>query len=675
MKSGFYMKLAASGMRKNRKLYTPYLLTGIMMSAVLYIISFLSRSKSLEDMPGHESLSMILSMGIIVIAVFALIFLFYTNSFLVKRRMKEYGLYNMLGMGKRNISRLILCETLITYLVTVAGGIVLGILLSKLGEMLVLNLVGGIVKDEFTIPAISIIGDIVCFAVIYLLVFLNSLRIVRKANAVELLKSENLDEKPPKSNWVLGIIGLILLGGAYYLAIAIKEPLEAIIFFMIAVVMVIIATYMLFIAGSVILCRLLQKDKDYYYNKKHFTSVGQMVFRMKRNGAGLASICILMTMVLVTISSTASLYIGKEACMQSRYPKDLNIRWMQYGYDADASATAAQFTSDVESTIARDNIKSQNNRHYTEYAITGYLDKSFVDISLNSESNLAFIDYNKICEVKIIDIADYNRMFGQNVQLAQGEAIIYAVRTDDYGDKFRVGDLTFKVKDVLKKGSIDLFGTSEAAVCSTIFVFTPNAVNVAEGLKSYTDVDGTPMICHCWYYEFDFVDEYTDSEMKVIESDLQQTMAKYDHWNLSCDSKQLKRSDFYGTFGGLLFLGGMLSLLFLVAAVLIIYYKQVSEGYEDKSRFEIMQKVGMTNEDIKKSIDSQMLTLFLAPIIMATIHLCFAFPFINKILMLFGLLDLKLLILVTAGCVLVFSLIYALAYKWTSNAYYKLVAL
>ncbi len=670
MKKGFYLSLALTGIKKNGKLYLPFLLTGIMMAVMFYIISYLSITEALDDMEGDETLKSIMSLGTFIIGIFALIFLFYTNSFLIRRRLKEYGLYNMLGMGKKNIFMLIFHEVLISFLITVPVGIGFGILLSRLSEMLLFNLVGGIVQYSFCIPMESIVLTLGTFSLTYLLILINSLRIARNSKAVDLIRSESVGEKPPKSNVFLAVSGAVILAGAYYLAVAIEQPIEALFFFFIAVIMVIIGTYLLFIAGSVLICRILQKNKKYYYNPSHFVSVSQMSYRMKRNGAGLASICILLTMVLVTLSTTTCLFLGSEDSMHNRYPKEVNVRWMQYGYEDGGNHMEGILHSAVSKTIG---LETRDGREYTEYTITGYLDNSNVQITLNSKTNMAFIDYEKVCEVHFIDIEDYNRLYGKNVSLEKGEAVVQPVCTDDLGDEFTCGGLTFKVKERLPDNTLDLFGSGQASVSSSMFVFIPDMYETVKCYDSYKDYDGGDMLCHCWYYEFDLAEEQKDETLQNLTRDLFSSIEGYDHWNLTVDSKQLKRSDFYGTFGGLLFLGAMLSLIFMTAAVLIIYYKQVSEGYEDQSRFEIMQKVGMTRKDIRKNINSQMKLLFLLPILAAAVHLAFAFPFMNRLLILFGLLNTKLLLLVTGCCLLAFAVIYGIAYKLTSNAYFKLV--
>lgn len=325
MKKGFYSKLAWSGIRKNKKLYTPYLLTCIGMVMMFYIISFLSTSRVLQSMPGGDTMQSMLELGCGVIGVFSLIFLFYTNSFLLRRRKREFGLYNILGMGKRNLARVLLWETLIVAGLSLSLGLFAGFVLSKFAELGMLNILSADVTFSLTVEPGAIGQTLLLFAVIFALILLNTLRQIHLSNPIALLHSGNTGEKPPKANWILALAGFLLLAAAYYLAVTIEDPVAALIWFFVAVVMVIVATYLLFVAGSVAICRILQKNKKYYYKTNHFVSVSSMVYRMKRNGAGLASICILCTIVLVMLSSTVCLYSGTEDSLRSRYPRNINL--------------------------------------------------------------------------------------------------------------------------------------------------------------------------------------------------------------------------------------------------------------------------------------------------------------------------------------------------------------
>ena len=349
MSRSFYVKLAWTGIRKNKRLYLPYILTCVGMVMMYYIVCFLSVSPILATLPGGDDVLWMLQLGTWVVGFFALIFLFYTNSFLMRRRKKEFGLYNILGMGKRNLARILIWENLIIAFIAIAGGLVAGILFSKVAELGMVNILSADVSFSLTVDLRTIGLVLVLFSAIFLLIFLNSLRQIHLSKPIELLRSENVGEKPPRANWVLAVLGVLLLGGAYWLAVTIQDPVSALVWFFVAVLMVIAATYLLFIAGSVVLCKLLQKRKKYYYKPNHFVSVSSMVYRMKRNGAGLASICILCTMVLVTLSTTVCLYVGLEDSLQSQHPRQIGT----YAYVTDPAMLYSEKTEQVRQLASR----------------------------------------------------------------------------------------------------------------------------------------------------------------------------------------------------------------------------------------------------------------------------------------------------------------------------------
>lgn len=666
MKLGFYPKLAWSGMRKNSKLYVPYTLAGAGMAALFYIISYLSSSESLLMVGGGGNIAIILGMGKFVIAVFSLLFLFYTNSFLVRRRYKEFGLYNVLGMNKLNISRILLWETLINALISIGGGVLLGIVFSKLAELGLLNMIGSDVDFTLGVSAVAIIFTVGLFGAIYLLIYLNAVIRINLSSATELVKSENAGEKPPKANWLLGIAGVVILGAAYYIAVSIKSPLTAITLFFFAVIMVIIATYLVFIAGSVLMCRILQKNKGYYYKKNHFVSVSSMSYRMKRNGAGLASICILATMVLVMISSTTCLYFGTEDSLRARYPRNVNVS-VWYNEQENMSDESVSAYRDKINAAAAD-AGMDNALDYRCIATSGVLVDGGLRTGEASITNDFIFTYSSIAEAYIIPLSDYNAMSETKETLSDDEALVFAYRTDYTSDIFAVDDGTqFKVKKVLD--SMPCYsGDAMASIATGIYVVVSDK-SFAEG--DFTSQNGSS---YSWKYGFDTA--LSDDEEMTLAQRIYGVIDRIDEnsINSSVESIAQNRAEFYELYGGLFFLGIILSIAFICAAVLIIYYKQISEGYEDARRFEIMQNVGMTKKEIRSSINSQLLTVFFMPLVFAGLHLGFAFPFIHKMLMLFNLNNLPLLIGTTVISFCAFALLYAVVYRVTSNSYYNIVS-
>lgn len=674
MKRAFYLRLAWDGIRKNKKLYVPYILTCVGTVAMFYIVSFLSKAGSLESMAGGSTMQLILMLGTVVLGVFALLILFYTNSFLIRRRKKEFGLYNILGMDKGNLSRVLIWESLILLAFALVGGLAGGILFSKLAELLMVNILETDAVFTFTINSQSIITTVILFAAIFFLILLNSLRQIHMTNPVELLKSESTGEKPPKANFLLALVGVLLLGGAYVIAVMIKEPMAAIYAYFIAVIMVILGTYLLFIAGSVALCKALQKNKRYYYKTNHFVSVSTMAYRMKRNGAGLASICILSTMVLVMVSCTVCLYFGMEDGMRTLYPRNITVDVEVSSPDAysdrlytlvDSAAKDAVDASDqtmeskADFRMAAFNIGQNESGEYEVLQGSGYPVNGFV--------------------VYLVPLEDYNRVMGQKETLAPGQALIYEPKSNSYNyDTLSVAGMP-QLQITGKTDDFICYGADMAMVTQSVYVFTPDFDTYVAALSQLEVVQDDPGYYLYYLYGFDISGDA--EQIQVYDSLMEQTLLQNESLaknagisliDVTCAANT--RTSFLALYGGLFFLGILLGIVFSCAAVLIMYYKQLSEGYEDKARFDIMQKVGMTKREIKKSINSQMLTVFFAPLLLAGTHLAFNFPLINRTIALLGFQNMHLLLLSTVICFLVFALLYMVVYRVTSGAYYKIVS-
>ena len=676
MNRGFYPRLAWTGMKQNRRLYLPYLLTCTGITAMFYILMGLSVSSVLPQMSGGRSTALIMSLGSVVIAFFALIFLFYTHSFLIRRRSREFGLYNVLGMGKGNIARILLWETLLTYAGTTVVGLALGVALSKLAELGLMNLLRSRISYTFTVNAVSLLITLALFAAVHTLIFLHALWQLHRVSAVALLHSESVGEKPPRARWLLAVLGLALLGGAYWLAVSIREPLEALLWFFAAVIMVIAGTYLLFISGSVALCRALQKNPRYYYRPSHFVSVSSMAYRMKRNGAGLASICVLATMVLVMLSSTTCLYFGQEDAVNARYPHDIAVT--VYGDEHLMDKTELEeLRQGVESAVFNFGGEASNVAEYREVSLSGLLDGG--NLIVDAAGAYA-MDSTHVIQVHFVPLEEYNAVTGQRLTLEDGQVYVAALRMDFNADTLSVdGGMT---RHVMKREITPLDGAAVADITPSLTVVVKDFERFVPELQGYlSDKYGWYPSAY-WNYGFD-TDLPEDQQANTDDVTPNLTDALYAHlsrvssdWGVgvSVESKAGNRADFYGTYGGLFFLGIMLSVVFLLAAVSIIYYKQICEGYEDQSRFDIMQKVGMTKRDIRRSINSQLLTVFFLPMALSGVHLCFAFPFIHKLLLLFNLSNTPLLIGTTVVSYVAFALLYTLAYKLTSNAYYHIVS-
>ena len=673
MKAGFYPKLALDGIRKNKQMYLPYILTCIGMVMMYYIIAFLQYSKSISYLRGADEIRWMFNFGGWVIAIFSCIFLFYTNSFLIRRRKKEFGLYNILGMGKRNIGRILFWETLIIALFSLGIGLIAGVSLSKLAELGLVNIMMGDVSYTLSVSLTSVIKTITVFGVIFVLLFLNSLRQVRFSSAINLLRSENKGEKPPKGNWFWGILGVLILATAYYLAMTIENPIAALEVFFIAVIMVIVGTYLVMISGSVLFCRILQKKKNYYYKSNHFVSVSSMVYRMKRNGAGLASICVLATMVLVMISSTTSMYFGSEDAINSRYPRDINMEYYMENADDLSDNKISVLQSDISEVLEKYDIEPENYYNYRCISVAGLIKGNSVETDVSNANGIT--DMSDVQQFYFVPLSDYNAMMGTNETLGSEEVLIYTYRNDYKADtiSFKQGN-TFKIKRQLDE--LVEIGDTAMMVVPSMTIIVPDLKQSLKGLDTLLDYNGDKMLSYRWIYDFDTgieADKQIELCREFEEANLD-SYSKFENIGLYCESQEMEREDLYSMYGGFFYLGIMLSIVFIFAAVLIIYYKQISEGYEDQARFEIMQKVGMTKREIRRSINSQLLTVFFLPLILSALHLVFAFPIIRKLLLLFSLNNVILFVITTVMSVIIFALFYTLVYRITSNAYYNLVS-
>ena len=673
MKNGLYTKLAWTGIQKNRKLYLPYMLTCIGMVMMCYIVSFLKYSPVFGSLPGGDTVQAFLNMGFGVMCVFSLLFLFYTNSFLIRRRKTEFGLYNILGMGKKNLALVLGIETLLIALITLAAGLFCGILFSKLAELGIVKILGGTADFSFHIDLQSIRDTLLLFVVIYTLLYLNTLRQLHLTNPIELLHSENAGEKPPKGNALVALFGAVLLIAAYVLAVSIEDPIAAMIWFFVAVIMVILATYLLFISGSVTICRLLQKNKKYYYKTNHFISVSSMRYRMKRNGAGLASICILCTMVLVMVSSTVCLYIGKEDSLRMRYPRNYNLNVSVESLDMLHGEPVRQSLDALDSICENHGYAPTNVLSYPTAAFAGLIQNDRILLEV-PESVDQLMDIENLWQFFIISLEDYNRLMGASETLADDEVMVYTTKDQTYD----APTLTIGTGEPLQvKKQAESFvdnGVDAMQVIASLYIIVPD---FDAAVTAFSEQQTPAELNYIYAFDLSCSDDTQialQEEMDAALSEIETQAGEGSGFNLLLEGVASERSFFYGMYGGLFFLGILLGIVFIFAAVLIIYYKQVSEGYEDQSRFEIMQKVGMTGREIRRNINSQVLTVFFLPLIMAGVHLGFAFPLIRKLLLIFSLTNFKLLILVTVCCYLIFALFYVLVYRATSRAYYSIVS-
>lgn len=651
----FYSKLAVTNLKKNGSTYFPYLLTSVCSIVTFYTMDSIARNPGIASMPGAASLDSMLFFGSVVIGLFSVILLFYTNGFLIKRRKKELGLYSILGMEKIHIAKVLFFETLFIAVVSLALGLFFGIAISKLLFLLLLNIMSFTTPIAFTIPVQSIVTTVILFGVIFLLTLLSNFWHIKIANPIALLQGGKQGEREPKTKWVLTLIGFLTLGAGYYISLTVPSPIEAILFFFLAVLLVIIGTYCLFTAGSIAVLKFLRGNKGFYYKPKNFISVSGMIYRMKQNAVGLASICILCTMVLVTVSTTVSLYIGQEDILRFRMPHDMKV----------TSYNNTENAADIESLI-------QGKLSGSGLSIKDHIAYRKLDLSLLRTGETSFS--SKIPEnysgtfsyysTALIPLADYNQFQGCSDELDEGQALIFT-NGENYGQDFISFDgARFQVKKELS----ELHGYEKYALPAqdVIYVILKDET-IIESLAPKNSAGETLMMDYCSLYDF----EGTEEAKKAFTKSAKEELSSFEA--VSADCLPLMRESWLMEYGGFLFLGIFLGFLFLMATVLIIYYKQISEGYDDHDRFEIMQKVGMSRKEVKNTIHKQIVLVFFLPLLGAVLHIAFAFPVISKLLMLFGLINTGLFLICTAVTVLLFGLVYAAVYSLTARAYYQLV--
>ena len=649
MSSRIYAKLAVTNIKNNGKTYVPFMLTAVLTVMMYYMMDTLARNDSI----GNRNVTTVLTLTIPVMALFSLIFLFYTNSFLIKRRKKEIAVYNILGMGKNHIGRMITIETLIIWAVSLALGILGGMVLGKLMHLLLLRILQYDVGIRFQISAPSILYTAVLFTFIFFLNWLYNLFQVRLANPVELLRGGNVGEREPRTKWLLALVGAAAMGAGYYLALTTERPIDAIDTFIVAVILVIIGTYCLFIAGSIAVLKALRRKKNFYYKANHFTAVSGMIYRMKQNAAGLANICILSTIVLVLVSSTVSLYAGMEDILDQRFPYDYCITTA----DASDPATIPSIEGIVDEELSAHHVEKKDGMSY-RYGATAMIRQSDTTFT-NSQT----VDYTveDMQEMYFIPQEDYQKVQGDPTELAPDEVILFTTDEGSYGrDTITVNGKELKVVKELKDFRLE--DKSVARVVTGWYLIMPDeqsildmgVVNGALQYSTYFDMGGSQEQCL--------------AAVQSIADRIGQEVP-----GAVCENRELSRENFFALYGSLFFIGHYLGIMFLVATVLIIYYKQISEGYDDRERYQIMQKVGMGKREVRRSIRSQVLMVFFLPLVMAVVHIAVAFNVIDKLLAMLGLVNTPLFLACTAATVLVFALFYVAVFAVTAREYYKIV--
>jgi len=664
LSKSFYPKLALSNIIKNKKVYFPYILTCIFNVMMLYMMSAIKNNSNMSKINGAENLKFLLNIALFVAVVFSVIFLFYTNSFLIKRRKKEIGLYNILGMEKRHIGKVMLYETLVIGVISLSLGLILGILFSKLMFLFLLKLIDFDVVLGFDVPLSSVIFTLILFGVIFIVTLLYNLVKIQFSKPIELLHGGEVGEKEPKTKIILTILGLGCIGWGYWFALTVQSPLSAMTYFFVAVILVVIGTYTLFTAGSIAVLKILRKNKKYYYQTKHFTSVSGMLYRMKQNAVGLANICILSTMVLIMFSSTLALYAGMQDSIKQEYSNDINLV-IETGKD-DATD---EINTVVSNSIKQEGIETKNYTAFHYLSIPCELTNGKFEF-LDKQISMVSTDM-KACTVMPLD--EFNKLNGTTYTLKENEVIMYFKKKIAFSE-FTIGNAneskTFQIKEKINKVSSIQSGSYENVVDSYTVI-----VNNMDTLKSiYSLILANTQSKLPIYYAIQYDVNLDKDKCEAYSNHIFDNMNIESVTLASADNIYEAREIYYGMYGGFLFIGLFLGILFLMATVLIIYYKQISEGYEDKTRFEIMQNVGMSHLEVKKTISSQVVIVFFLPLIVTGIHIAVSYRIIEKMLMLLGLANTGLFIACTIGAMLTFCVVYGIVFIITAKSYYKIVS-
>ena len=683
-KLSFYPKLAARSMKSNRRFYVPYILTVIGTAAAFYIMAAIVSDPGSKELAagtanGQVYVSMFMTLGMFVLGLFSFIFLLYTNSFLMKRRQKELGLYSVLGMSKTNIAGIMVFESLYIAVIGIAGGLAVGILLTKLVSLALFKLMRLPVPFGFTVQPIAIIIVVLFFAALIFLTLLANLAKVGRSRPVELLRGGNVGEKEPKASWFLTLVGILFLGAGYVVAMLVDNPGMAVAVYFLAVFAVIIGTYCLFTSISIAVLKALRRNRRYYYKAKHFISVSGMLYRMKRNAVGLANICILCTMVMVMISGTLSLYLGSAEQVNAYCPADVVVE-------------ATYYSSSNEDHVYNDETGEETIEYHTPFdaaAMDAWFEDYFAAHKLTPSSAKSVEYYSftavdaaeHVSLVTAVTAETYAQLTGEPApELAAGQALEHVPAGYELGDS-----LSFMDKD---GGTVSIELVGEAKLTAAQIALNMVAVNWSEEDKDIVLVvpDRAALLelvagqengSYIWRGQYDFdasdeavsamVDDYWAASRESGGADA----GYYDM--LGIDLRSAAEQEVYGLSGGFLFLGVFLGVVFMMATVLIIYYKQVSEGYEDNARFDIMRKVGLSEREARRAIRSQILTVFFMPILVAAVHIAFDFNLVVQLLRLFSLTNLRLTALCTLGTLLVFCAVYAVVYALTARSYYKIV--
>ena len=661
-----YLKLAWSNLKNSRQFYLPYVIAGMLSAMMFYTMCAIQGNEGLSKMRGGASVQMVLFFGVIVVGVFVSIFLFYTNSFIMKRRKKELGIYNILGMEKIHIAKIMAWETVFSFLIAVGGGLILGIVFQKLLTMFLYRLTGLDAAIPFYISGWGCLHTAELVGAIYVCILLYNLMQIRLSNPVELLHSGSTGEREPKTKILQAVLGVVCIAAGYYMAITVDNPVKAITLFFVAVMLVIIGTYWLFNAGSIAFLKLLRKNKRYYYQTRHFTTVSGMIYRMKQNAVGLANICILSTMVLISISTTVSLYAGIQTTIAARSPKEIDVT---------ANLSDYEDTAAVDEEIAKINEAHQVTvKDYTAVHSMGMITAYGGDgkYTLADGKGLVIADEKQGVYMEVISLDEYNTVCHTGETLKDGEVLLYTQNKELKGQtsmQMQIGTAVndYQIASYLPEPEMDFGLQAYSGAVKCLLVVVPGKEDVQKWRQQALEAGNMQNLQYCVQYNTNL----SKQESQKLTEDLYRIDIESAY--VEAENRYEMAEQLYQIYGGLLFVGLFIGILFLMATALIIYYKQISEGYQDKKRFEIMQNVGMSLTEVKKTIRSQVLMVFFLPLVAAGIHIAVSFRIIQMMVRMLAMGETKLFGMCTLITLGIFCVIYGLVYAFTAKSYYNIV--
>lgn len=659
MNNRFFSSLALRNIKSNKQLYIPFLLSSTAIIAMFFLMVSLMTNRFVQE--RSSSLPTLFMIGVVVIGIFSVIFILYTNSFLIKRRKKEIGLYGILGLEKKHVAKILFFESLFSSLLSIAAGLLTGLLFGRLAFML-LNFMLRMPNDIiYTTSLLSVGATVALFALIFGITLLYNVSQFTFANPIKLLKGKQEGEKEPKGSLILFMLSLILLGWGYGISITIPDPLAAIEKFFLAVLLVVIGTYLLFISGSIFILKALKKNKRIYYRPGAFISISGMLYRMKQNAVGLANICILASMVIIAVSTTITIYLGSEETLENMFPYEHNMKL--FGDMDDVAEMNTRFFELQDELLSK---TEELGLEVTE--MESYRYESFFG---NLEDGRFVFEQDMIGEelpimMMIVPLEDFNKMTGENYSLEDDEALFYHSTKTYEKEELKIGNKTYSLTEIDNEFGADM------AFTESIALVVPDATQLLDirddfmeefPESTYTTIDAVIG----WNAEG--TEEQEEQLVNRLESEYNGVSGSFSRYQ----SREAGRTEWYSLNGGFLFLGIFLGLLFTIGTLLITYFKQVSEGFDDRGKFQIMQKVGLDEDMIKDSTKSQIIWMFLLPIVIATIHVSFAYPIVRKLLLIFGVTNDLTWLLTFIAVVIAFAGIYWMIYRVTSKVYYSIV--